>query len=55
MKERQVIQVRDGRWCPAKIVPVRSSKRLRHATHSYFCRAGWDSSCPYFVSWGEAL
>ena len=49
-----MIQVRNGRWCPAKIVPVRSSKHLRHATYSYFCRAGWDSSCPCFVIRGEA-
>src|SRR3954471_11501370 len=38
MKYRTRTQTRSGRWCPARIVSVRSSKRRPQDRHSYRCR-----------------
>src|SRR4051812_23622201 len=47
MKERHNTQIRNGWWCPASTVPLRSSKRDAHAWQRYRCRCGCVSSCPF--------
>src|SRR4051812_19729147 len=47
MKERHNTQIRNGWWCPASTVPLRSSKRDAHAWQRYRCRCGCVSSYPF--------
>ena len=39
-----------GKDRPGEVVETASDRWV----HSYFCCAGWDSSCPCFVTWGES-
>lgn len=59
MKYKQRIHTFKGWWWPAKMVPVKSSKRFRQSWHLYLWRWGWVSSRPCLVMlweehWGQA-